>query len=89
MRWMTRPHEDLVRGVRGARARRGRVIVRLGEELVADQLPELERRAGRRDANHNKHGPFERVGSEFLSGVAPGAQGRPSGRGASHTRAIS
>ena len=61
----------------------------LGEELVADQLPELERRAGRRDADDDEHRPLERISSEFLSGVAPGAQGRPSGRGASHTRAIS
>ena len=56
----------------------------LGEELVADQLPELERRAGRRDADHNKHRPFERVGSELLAGVAARAERRPSGRGTSH-----
>ena len=75
--------EDLVLRVRVARRVRV-VILLLGEELVADQLAELERRAGRRDADHNKHRPFERVGSELFAGVAARAERRPSGRGASH-----
>ena len=78
--------EDLVLGVRRVRARRVRIIMLLGEELVADQLPKLERRAGRRDADDDEHGPFESISSEFFSGITPGAQRRPPGRGASHTR---
>ena len=61
-------NEDLVLRVRVARRVRV-VILLLGEELVADQLPELERRAGRRDADDDEDRPFESISSEFLSGV--------------------
>ena len=66
----------------------------LGEELVADQLPELERRAGRRDADDDEHGPFERVGSNFfLASRRAHSDGRAEGRvalvlRASHTQII-
>ena len=64
--------EDLVRGVRVARRVRV-VILLLREELVAYQLPELKRRAGRRNTNNDEHRPFERVGSELFASVAAGA----------------
>ena len=70
-------NEDLVLRVRVARRVRV-VILLLGEELVADQLPELKRRAGRRDADDDEDGPLERVGSELFAGVAAGAERRAS-----------